>query len=99
MNSQVWVDLNDIPNDPEPKAPMNVNEWQFAWSTWTAPVGTTQVYARLVCWAPDGVDNGVFIDEVALTQIDDFALPIVPEPTSLLVISVGLAGLITRRRK
>jgi len=68
-----YLDLNDIANDPEPRPDIGVNEWQFAWKSFIATSDTVAV--RLVRQTTDGVDAGVFYDEVAITPISQFVPP------------------------
>lgn len=76
-----------------------VDEWQFVWGSWTATSTDTKV--RIFRNKPTNTtDIGMYYDEIAVTPLGAFAPPtVVPEPTSLLALAVGLTGLMARRRK
>jgi len=99
----VYLDFNDVYFEVPVYLPISTQiqtQWQFIYETVTIPTNVSSVCLRLVHDGAVRTGQYVYVDEIALTPINQFnPIMIVPEPSSvLLCLVIGLIALILKRR-
>ena len=71
----LYLDLDDLPDEPNVLAPIGVAGWQFGFAQFTVPADLTSVTVRLVRDTDIVPGEAGYVDEVALTPEESFRLP------------------------
>ena len=96
-DGRIYLDVNDTEFEQEVHGQIGISGWQFSWGEIVIPANVTYVDLRIV---RDGenVKRGEYgyIDEVALTPASEFIAPLVPEPITLSLLTLGSIAILRK---